>query len=529
MSKDPKAETEVVTLKRPSLLRNYVSFVGLAIAFAALVSVGLLFLVEITSKQENPYVGILTYIIFPGILFFGLSVVLAGLYLERRRRRRGEPAEIAAYPKLDLNDARARHVFLVFLIVTFLFVCASAFGSYKAYEYTESVVFCGETCHAVMKPEYVAYKAGAHARVDCVACHVGSGPGWYVRSKLSGAYQLYSVAFKKFPRPITTPVHNLRPARETCEKCHWPEKFFGNQLKVFNHYAYDEQNTLRQTRMLINVGGGSATTGIVAGIHWHMNIANTIDFASLDDHRQQIPWVRIKDRQGTITEYFDRKRPMNTAAIEALPKRRMDCVDCHNRPAHAYLPPDLAVDQSFAAGRLDASLPFLKRESIALLTRSYNTEEEALQTINSGLNQFYSQYYPGLYSSKADAIRLADSEVQRIFKTYFFPEMKTNWETHPNNIGHLYFSGCFRCHDGDHVSKDGRVIRNDCNICHTVIFDSANPAASVKLGSFQHPVDLGGLADRKCETCHKANQPFQHPINLGDISMFQCVECHPKK
>ena len=523
------SETEKVRTKLPSLLRNYISFVGAAIAVAALVSVVLLFLFEITSKQQNPYLGILTYIIFPSVLIVGVVIVILGVLLERRRRHKGAPAEISAYPKLDLNDPRARRAFFVFLLITFLFICASAFGSYRAYEYTESVSFCGETCHSVMKPEFVAYQAGAHARVGCVGCHVGPGAGWYVRSKLSGAYQLYSVTFNKYPRPITTPVHNLRPAPETCEQCHWPEKFFGAQLKVFNHYAYDEKNSLRQTRMLINVGGGSPSTGVVAGIHWHMNIANVLEYVSTDDHRQIIPWVRIKDRQGNVTEYYDRNRPLSQQQMAAASKRRMDCVDCHNRPAHVYLPPDVAVDQAFAAGRLDLSLPFLKRQTVEALNKSYNTEDEGVRTIASSLDTFYRTNYGQLYVQKPDAIKAAIGETQRIFRTYFFPEMKTNWQTHPNNIGHLYSSGCFRCHDGEHVSDTGKVIRNDCNICHTVISDSANPAASVKLASFQHPVDLGGLSDRKCETCHKANEPFKHPVNLGDISMFQCVECHPRK
>ncbi|HEV8369753.1 MAG TPA: NapC/NirT family cytochrome c [Pyrinomonadaceae bacterium] len=529
MSDNSANQSPIDTTKRSGLFRNYISFIGIAITCAGFVSVVLLFLFEITSRQENPYVGILTYIIFPAVLLFGLFIIAVGMILERRRRRKGTPLQIEAYPQLDLNDPRARRAFFVFLVVTFLFVCASAFGSYRAFEYTESVAFCGETCHSVMKPEAVAHKAGAHARVACVACHVGPGAGWYVRSKLTGAYQLYSVSFNKYPRPIKTPVHNLRPADETCEQCHWPEKFFGAQLKVFNHYAYDEKNTLRQTRMLINVGGGSPTTGVVAGIHWHMNIANKIDYISLDDHRQQIPWVRIQDKDGNITEFFDRNRPLTPEAIATSPKRRMDCVDCHNRPAHAYLTPDLAVDQAFAGGRLDPALPFLKRESIALLNKPYNTEDEALRSIAAELNQFYSTNYPEMSSGKPDAIKTATSELQRIFRTYFFPEMKTNWETHPNNIGHFYFSGCFRCHDGEHVSKTGKLIRNDCTICHTVIYDSANPAASVKIGAFQHPVDLGGLSDRKCETCHKANEAFRHPVNLGDIAMFQCVECHPKK
>ena len=522
------SEAEQTNPKPPSLFRNYISFVGAAIAAASLVSVVLLFLVEITSKQENPYLGILTYIIFPSILMFGLVVVFVGRFLERRRRHKAAPTEIAAYPRLDLNDSRARRAFFVFLTVTFLFICASAFGSYKAYEYSESDNFCGEACHSVMKPEYVAYKAGAHARVGCVHCHVGPGAGWYVRSKLSGAYQMYSVSFNKYPRPITTPVHNLRPAPETCEQCHWPEKFFGAQLKVFNHYAYDEKNTHRQTRMLLNVGGGSPSTGQVAGIHWHMNIANSIEYISTDNHRQVIPWVRIKDRNGNVVEYYDRSRRLTQQQIDSSSKRRMDCVDCHNRPAHVYLPPDAALDQSFAAGRLDSSLPFLKREAVAALNKSYTTEPESLRSIANSLDGFYKTHYSQLYSQNNDAIRGAINETQRIFKTYFFPEMKTNWATHPNNIGHFYSSGCFRCHDGEHVSDSGKVIRNDCDICHTVIYDSENPAASVKIAGFKHPVDLGALSDRKCETCHKANEPFKHPVNLGDISMFQCAECHPK-
>ncbi|HEU5239750.1 MAG TPA: NapC/NirT family cytochrome c [Pyrinomonadaceae bacterium] len=532
MSRPPDRVGEVESLepKPPSLFRNYISFVGGAIVIASFVSVVLLFLIEITSKAENPYLGILTYIILPSILIFGLVVVIAGRMIERRRRHRAAPSQVSAYPKLDLNDPGSRKAFFIFLVITFLFVSASAFGSYRGYEYTESVNFCGETCHTVMKPEFTAYLAGAHARVGCVGCHVGPGASWYVRSKISGAYQLYSVTFNKYPRPITTPVHNLRPAQDTCEQCHWPEKFFGAQMKVFNRYAYDEQNTLRQRRMLINVGGGSPSAGLVTGIHWHMNIANEVTYVSIDDHRQVIPWVRIKDRSGNVTEYYDRTRPLTPDQLANSEKRRMDCIDCHNRPAHVYLPPDAAVDLGFTAGRLDPSLPYLKRQSVEVLSRTYSTTPEAVKSIATSLNDFYRTNYGDVYASKRSSIDAAVTEVQRIFQTYFFPEMKTDWQTHPNNIGHLYFSGCFRCHDGEHVSNTGKVISNNCNVCHTMIYDSAAPPEkNVKTGPFVHPVDLGALAERKCEFCHKANKPFQHPINLGDISMFQCAECHPKK
>jgi len=523
------SEPKEPAVKTPSLFRNYLSFAGTVVVIAAVVSILLLFFIELSDTTDNPYLGIITYIILPAFLAFGLLVIVAGMLLERRRRRRSPSSQIPPYPKIDLNDARQRHVTIAVISLAFVFICASAFGSYRAYEYTESVEFCGQTCHTVMKPEAVAFAATSHARIRCVDCHVGHGAESYARSKLSGARQLLALVANNYSRPIETPVRNMRPANQTCEQCHWPTKFYGAQLKTFNHYAYDEQNSLRQTRMLINVGGGDPTSGPVAGIHWHMNLANEITFVASDAQRQTIPWIRVKDRNGNVTEYYDRTRPLNADQIAKAEKRRMDCIDCHNRPAHTYLPPDLAVDQSFAAGRLDPSLPYLKRKAVEFLDKPYTTEAEALKAIATGLDGFYRTSYSQLHTEKLPAINNAISETQRIYQTYFFPEMKTNWSTHPNNIGHFYSSGCFRCHDGEHVSNSGKVIRNDCNICHTVLSDSARPATAPQNVSFQHPVDLGGLADRKCETCHKANEPFKHPVNLGDISMFQCVECHPKK
>jgi len=513
---------------KSSLIRNYVSFVGLVIVFTMLACILLLFLIDLTQRSENPYFGIVTYVLLPGVLILGIVVVIVGMILERRRRRLSPSSELGRYPTIDFNDARQRRVATIALVSTFLFVSMSAFGSYKAYEYTESVAFCGQTCHSVMNPEFVTFQVAPHAQLLCVECHVGSGAQWYARSKLAGTRQLFALVLGNYSRPIPTPVHNLRPADQTCGHCHWAEKFHGSKLKTFNHYAYDEQNSLRQMRMLINVGGGSPRSGAVAGIHWHMNLDNEITFISSDDRRQTIPWIRAKDRQGNVVEYYDRTRPPTPELIANGDKRRMDCVDCHNRPAHRYLTPDQAVDQSLAAGRLDPSLPFLKRQSVEVLSREYNTTNEAVQTISSHLDQFYKTHYADVYGAKNAAVKSAITEVQRIFQTYHFPEMKTDWRAHPDNIGHLYFTGCFRCHDGEHVSDTGKVIRNDCNICHTVVSDSAAAVTSFKTGPVEHPVDLGGLANRKCETCHKANEPFKHPVNLGDISSFQCVECHPR-
>jgi nitrate/TMAO reductase-like tetraheme cytochrome c subunit len=525
----PGGEEKESPKKVPGLFRNYISFIGAAIVIASLASIVLLFLIETTGASNNPYLGIFTYILFPAFLAFGLLVILFGMLRERRRRRKLSPSEIAAYPKLDLNNPRSRRNFFAFLGLSFVFIFMTVFGSYRAYEYTESVAFCGQACH-VMKPEYTAFQASPHARLRCVDCHVGPGPGGYVRSKFAGVRQLYGVVFNKYSKPIPTPVHNMPAANETCAHCHWPEKFYGQQLKVLNHYAYDEQNTFRQTRLLINVGGGSPMTGQVSGIHWHMNIANEVTYIATDEQRQTIPWVQVKDRQGNVTEYMSRRSAITPEQVAQLPRRRMDCIDCHNRPAHIYQPPDVAVDRAFAAGRLDASLPYLKRQAIEALNKPYNSTDEAVNSIANSMDGFYRTNYQDVYSQRGNSIRGAIAEVQRIYQTYFFPEMKTDWRTHPNNIGHLYSSGCFRCHDGEHVSSTGKVIRNDCNICHTVLAqDEVATTPEVQGKPFVHPVNLGDLAELNCAVCHQPNKPFVHPVNLGDISQFQCADCHTGK
>jgi hypothetical protein len=194
-----------------------------------------------------------------------------------------------------------------------------------------------------------------------------------------------------------------------------------------------------------------------------------------------------------------------------------------------YQPPDVAMDQAFSAGKADSTLPFLKREAVAVLSGNYETNGQALAAIESGIMKFYQTNYPDIFVNRQEAIKTSIAAIQNVYQTYFFPEMKTNWQTHPNNIGHLNFPGCFRCHDGNHVSKTGKVITNDCNVCHTMLYDSQGPPqANVQTGAFKHPVDLGALETRSCNTCHQPNKPFKHPVNLGDISQFQCAVCHPR-
>lgn len=480
-----------------NLARNIISQAGVAIAIVALANLVFLIYLDATQTHANPYFSILTWIIAPAILIAGLVLYVGGMLLERRRRRLSGVEEVPLYPSIDLNNRRTRTIAIITAVGGLAFVTMSIVGSYQVYHYTDSDAFCGTLCHQVMHPEYTAYKLSPHARVGCVGCHVGPGATWFVRSKLSGSYQVYAVLTNRFPRPIPTPVASLRPARETCEQCHWPEKFFGAQLKTFDHFGYDETNTPYQVRMLIKTGGGTPAGGPVEGIHSHMNIANEVTYIATDEHRQQIPWVRIRNRTtGEMTEYMSESAKLTDAQLATLPRRTVDCVDCHNRPTHVYMSPDRAVDRALVAGQIDKTLPFAKQQAVAVLAKDYTSTPQAVGAIAADFPAYYQKTYPAVYSAKKARIDTAVVALQQIFSSTRFPEMRVDWRTHPDNVGHFMSSGCFRCHDDQHVSKDGKRISKDCSICHSVVSENQTNA------QFLHPVDLGDLRSVNCADCH---------------------------
>ena len=497
----PAADQDINSGRMRSLFRNTISLIGAALAAVSLANIIFLFLIDVTSGRPSPYVGIFAYMIVPAFLVLGLILIPVGMLLERHRRSKLAPGVVPTYPRLDLNNPAQRSSLAFFLSFIVIFVVLSAVGSYRAYEFTDSVQFCGQLCHTVMNPEYTAYKQSPHARVACVDCHVGAGATWYVKSKLSGSYQVYAAIFHKYPRPIPTPVENLRPAQETCEQCHWPRKFIGDQFKINTHYGYDEKNTPREVEMLIKTGGGDPTIGTATGIHWHMNIGYDISYAETDPKRQNIQWVQMKDKQtGVVTTFQSKDSTLTPQQIQNAPKHKMDCIDCHNRPTHIYVAPDHSVDQSLAAHRLDVNMPFIKQQAVTALTADYKTEDEAMNGIAKSLTDFYSG--KGVDSGLLDA---SIKEVQRIYSNSIFPYMRVDWRTHPNNIGHFYYQGCFRCHDGNHVSSDGKVITKDCNTCHIVVSQSENGkviSSNISGVAFKHPVDIGDITQMNCSDCH---------------------------
>ena len=482
---------------------NIISLIGFILVLVGGALIATFQAIEVMHEIHNPYIGILIYFIFPGILVTGLALVPIGIYFTRNRMRRDDPGGIPRYPTIDLNDPKKRKIAIFFTLATLLFAILITLSGIKGYEFTESVTFCGKLCHVAMEPEYVAWQHSPHAKVRCVECHVGPGAQWYVKAKISGTRQMFAVLLNTFERPISTPVQNLRPSSDTCEGCHWPDKFFSPRLKKFYHYAPNEKNTPRETDLVIFING-TPETPLEGGVHWH--IGQEVTYIPRDKSRQDIPYITVKGKDGKVREYMTSEKPLTTEEVAKGEKRIMDCIDCHNRPTHIYKSPGQAIDAYLHAGSIDTALPYFKKVAVGLLTETtYKTTEEAMAAISKGVTEYYAKNYPEVAKQKGAQIQKAIAEIQDIYKKNFFPRMQVAWNTYPNNIGHFNFPGCFRCHDDKHKSADGHVIRKDCNLCHKVMREiQENIPAGTIVNTFVHPVDIGDEINKtNCSDCHQ--------------------------
>lgn len=486
MSNDKKAHSKT------RFFRNWISFAGAVVALGSFFAFLCLFALDLIDTAGNPYLGILAYVIAPGFLFLGLGLMGFGFWLERRRFRRGDADAPPSLIAVDLSRPADRRRLRVFVVVSVIFLLCTAIGSYQSYHVSESVQFCGQACHVPMKPEFVAYQNSPHARVSCVECHVGHGAQAYVQAKMNGMHQLIGVMTGDYQRPIPTPIRNLRPARETCEQCHWPNKFSGNLDRTYQHYLADATNTPYAVRLSLKVGGADPAHGTPGGIHWHVSQDNKIEYVSTDDRRQTIPWVRVTDPKGNVTEY---RLPRFTNEVANMEVRLMDCIDCHNRPSHRYRSPNDAVDLAMSIGKIDPAIPWVKSNAVKVLAAKYETESQALHSIATALRSSY--------DGRPDVEKVV-KEVQAIYSQNFFPEMKADWRGYPENIGHKDWPGCFRCHDGRHTSLDGKrkIPASDCVSCHTILAQGAGEELNLISPNgqpFKHP---GDEVDGSCNDCH---------------------------
>ena len=443
------------------LIRSPISIVGMVLTTISAVVFLVVFLADLFGLHSNPYLGILFFLILPGIFIFGLVLIPAGAWVERRRRAQGRSPSEIRWPHFDLNDPIARRAAVIIFGLTIANIVIVSLAAYRGVEYMDSPQFCGQVCHTVMKPEFSAYQDSAHSRVTCVQCHIGPGATWFARSKISGLRQVFAVAFHTYSRPIPSPVQQLRPARDVCEQCHWPEKFHGDKIRRVVESADDEKNTESVTTLQVHVGGGSEKLGIAQGIHWHMNVANEVEYIATDEKRQVIPWVRVKDRAGAVREFVaEGVTPDQLAKGE---RRRMDCMDCHHRPAHPMAgTPERAVNERIASGEIPNTLPFVRREAVKALKTTYPSQDTAESEIARSLRDFYRTQASGAYMSRRQDVERAVNATTDIYRRSVFPEMNVGFGTYPNNIGHMDFPGCFRCHDDNHTAKDGKKISQDC-------------------------------------------------------------------
>jgi nitrate/TMAO reductase-like tetraheme cytochrome c subunit len=446
-----------------ALTRNTMSLLGTALVLVS----GILFVtllgIELLGAEGHPYIGIITYLILPGVLFLGVVLMVWGV----RRERRRTPESV--FPIIDLNLDSTRKRLMVFIFVFVVSVVVLAIGSFKGVEFMESNAFCGETCHNVMAPEYTAYQRSPHARVRCVECHIGPGTSWFVKSKLNGAWQLVSTALDLYSRPIPTPVHNLRPSKATCEQCHWPEKFHGVVPRMITRYSDDEGNTALKTILLLKVGGHDLSES--KGIHWHMDPGVQIRYRA-DGKRETMFEVELSLADGTVKRYTNGETDPEGSSTW----RVMDCVDCHNRPTHIYYSAEESVDLALQREFLPADLPYIRREALKAMRTEYASHDEARGGIAAAVNEFYRTAYPELAVARAADIEAVGHVLAGFYRSNVFPSMNIGWNTYPDHSGHEKSPGCYRCHAGEHSTEDGETIADDCSVCHTIVaWEEASP------------------------------------------------------
>jgi hypothetical protein len=450
--------------------KNRLSLIGGAITTAsAFVLIGF-WVIDVLGHggSSNPYIGLILFLFLPAFFIIGLILIPIGIAIQRAKLlAAGQLPSI--YPEVNFNEPVFRHAINFVLLATFVNFVIVGVASYRGVAYMDTPGFCGTACHVPMQPQWVAYSHSPHSNVECTQCHIGSGARNFIHAKMAGTRQLYAVTFNAFPRPIVATLAELNPASETCEQCHAPRRYIGDRLLMKTAYADDEKNSSTQTILSLHVGGVDALSRI-SGIHGS-HLAN-ISFVATDATNQTILSIDATTPDGKHTQYIssDAKGPITGV------RRTMDCMDCHNQAAHSHKTAEAAIDASMSIGATDPSLPFVHKQGLLLLQASYATQSEAATRIKSGLEDFYRTQYPAIWTTQRAKVELAANSLASIYAQNVSPEMKVVWGTYPNNIGHTDSPGCFRCHDGNHTSKDAKTITNDCAACHNLLaVDDPNP------------------------------------------------------
>lgn len=452
----------------PRLWSNWISLLGVVIT--TVIGCVLLFALaqQFVAPTTNTYALAFILLVLPFGFLLGLGLIPLGLFVYRKRIAAQEPGGDSLLAAMGTvvgsRTLRRRALFVGVLTVVNIVILGGA--GQQAAQFMDSPKFCGTVCHEVMAPEYEAYLRSPHSRVACVECHIGEGASWAVKAKIDGLRQVWGVMTNDFSRPIPAPVHTLRPARDTCEECHWTEKFHGNRVTHRMHYKADEANTAEVNLFVLKVGGRNPKTGELEGIHWHVRSDIEVRYEALDDKREQIGKVTVLKGGEVVAEYL----PPEGKGGAAKESRTMDCIDCHNRPTHNYDgAPAYALNFAFESGLLDAGTPWLRALAEPILLREDRDRDTVEAEYRKELAAAYDAQYP---DAKPDAAKLdkAAAGMAELYRRNIWPKMKIGWDTYPTHLGHRGgdgdMRGCFRCHDDEHATKEGKTLSQDCDMCH---------------------------------------------------------------
>lgn len=449
------------------LWRSPVGLLGVLITTTSitLLVIGVLADISGASFFDNPYAGVATYMILPGGMIFGLMLIPVSIYL--RRKQWLQFGMDTAPLKLNLSDRKHQGFIVGFVILTVVNMTILVVVGYEGYHFTDSPYFCGMVCHQVMEPEYVAYQRSPHSRVVCVDCHIGPGAEWFVRAKISGLRQVKAVLTNNYSRPIPAPVHELRPARDTCEDCHWPEKFHGKKLKKFTEFSNDNQQEPEVQELALHIGGHNLETDKFEGIHWHVSKDVKVSYLATNRERTQIAKVRVKRPDGSTDEFV--KNDIEVEEGEGQEWRTMDCIDCHNRPTHIYDMPEKVVDSGLSSRKINRDIIGIREDSLTVLTKDYSTREEAQSNMTNNLLALQKERNPEQADRYVQDIEKAGAYLVESYLGNVWPKMNVLWGTYKLHLGHQYADegyGCWRCHDDEHENTSGETISQDCSLCH---------------------------------------------------------------
>jgi mono/diheme cytochrome c family protein len=437
------------------LTSHWVSLLGAALVTTAGFSWLFVLPLHMRGSASNPYIGLLAFIGIPIVFFAGLALIPVGIFLAKRRIAAGLGA-------VENRRGMIQRIAIFVGALTVINIVIGTQVTYRAVQHMETNQFCGATCH-VMKPEFTAHLTGPHQSVGCTDCHITPGATGWIKSKIAGSRQMELVLLNSFPRPIPSAMESdkLAPSVDTCEQCHSRARVVGPRLRVISKFKDDEANTPEQTVLMMSVGGGN--TGGIHGVH--MGPGVVMRYAAADAKRQTIPWVEYTNTSTKETRTY-LAAGTKPEAIAGMKQFEMQCVDCHNRPTHAFDLPERAVDKAMAAGLIPLGLPFAKKTAVAVLTATYATEDEALRKIPAAFSAFYQQKYPDVWGKRSNDVDRAGHAVLALYQRNVFQDLKVGWGTYVDNLGHMDSPGCFRCHDESHATAAKKTITQDCSTCH---------------------------------------------------------------